>query len=274
MPRGDLAGQLRLAAIISSITHGGPLRSSGSVHSRGHTASHIGMAPPLAASRSRPEIFARHPDYVAAILVAEGVENGPTDAGSDRALRDAEEHLRERGLARAADAPHLAAWRAAFSAFGAKPSRYPSSAEALAARVLRGDALPRVNRLVDAYNAVSVRHLVPVGGEDLDRLEGPLRLAIADGSERFEASDGLEHPRPGEVVWRDDEGVTCRRWNWRQGTRTRLHAGTTRAFFVFDRLAGLERGELETALDELTAVLTRRPGCAVARVVLGAAAGG
>jgi DNA/RNA-binding domain of Phe-tRNA-synthetase-like protein len=231
------------------------------------------MTPSLAVQVDA-EIYARHPDYVAAVLVAEGVANGATDAESDGAPRDAEAHLRRRGLARAADAPHIAAWRTAFSAFGAKPSRFPSSAEALAARVLRGDGLPRVNRLVDVYNAVSVRHLVPVGGEDLDRLQGPLRLAIADGTERFDAPGGVEHPRPGEVVWRDDLGVTCRRWNWRQGARTRLHEGTTRAFFVVDRLDGLDLGELEEALDELTAMLTQRPGCRIERILLDAGGGG
>ena len=116
---------------------------------------------PLAAEVDT-EIFAAYPDYVAAILVAEGIGNGPSDADSDRLLEDAEGHVRARGLERAADAPQLACWRAAFSSFGAKPSRYQSSAEALAARVLKGGSLPRVNQLVDLYNAVSVRHLVPV----------------------------------------------------------------------------------------------------------------
>jgi DNA/RNA-binding domain of Phe-tRNA-synthetase-like protein len=213
-------------------------------------------------------VFGRHPDYVAVILVAEGLRNGPSDSGSELALREAEADLRAHGLARAADAPQIAAWRAAFSAFGAKPSRYPCSAEALAARVLRGDALPRVNRVVDHYNAVSVRHLVPVGGEDLDRLEGPLRLTLADGGERFDTADGHEHPEPGEIVWRDDVGVTCRRWNWRQGTRTRLTGESTRAFFVFDRLAGLDMAELDAATGELAAALHRTPGCRVERVVL------
>jgi DNA/RNA-binding domain of Phe-tRNA-synthetase-like protein len=213
-------------------------------------------------------VFERHPDYVAVILVAEGLENGPTDAASERALRDAEAHLRARGLARAADAPQIAAWRAAFSAFGAKPSRYPCSAESLAARVLKGDALPRVNRVVDHYNAVSVRHLVPVGGEDLDRLEGPLRLTVADGTERFDGAEGGEHPEPGEIVWRDDLGVTCRRWNWRQGTRTRLTGSSTRGFFVFDRLGALDMAELDAAVAALAAALGRTPGCRVERLVL------
>jgi DNA/RNA-binding domain of Phe-tRNA-synthetase-like protein len=213
-------------------------------------------------------VFERHPDYVAVILVAEGLTNGPTDAASEAALCDAEAHLRARGLARAADAPQIAAWRAAFSAFGAKPSRYPCSAESLAARVLKGDGLPRVNRLVDHYNAVSVRHLVPVGGEDLDRIEGPLRLTAADGTERFDTAEGIDHPEAGEIVWRDDIGVTCRRWNWRQGTRTRLTDASTRAFFVFDRLGGLDLPALDAATDELAAVLRAGPGCRVGRVVL------
>lgn len=214
------------------------------------------------------DVFARHPDYVAVILVAEGLRNGPSDAGSERALAAAEEHLRGRGLTRAADAPQIAAWRAAFSTFGAKPSRYPCSAESLAARVLRGDPLPRVNRLVDHYNAVSVRHLVPVGGEDLDGLEGRLRLTLADGTERFDAADGLERPEPGEVVWRDDLGVTCRRWNWRQGTRTRLTERSTRAFFVFDRLGGLDLADLDAAVTDLEDVLLGTPGCRAERIVL------
>ena len=184
--------------------------------------------------------------------------------------RRGERDVRARGLERAADAPEIAAWRAAFSAFGAKPKKYPCSAEALAARVLKGGELPRVNRLVDLCNAVSVRHLVPVGGEDLDRLEGALRLVVATGDERFDAPGGIEHPQPGEIAWRDDAGVTCRRWNWRQGTRTRMTEATTRAFFVFDRLGGLAPAALEVAIADLTDGLG--PAARVRRITLAAGA--
>ena len=40
----------------------------------------------------------------------------------------------------------------------------------------------------------------------------------------------------GEIVWRDDAGVTCRRWNWRQCVRTRLTEATTEALFIIDGL--------------------------------------
>jgi len=208
-----------------------------------------------------PEVHAEYTDYVALILVASGLGNGPTDAGSEAQLADAEQRLRDSGLERAADHPHITSWRAAFSSFGAKPSRYLSSAEALMSRVLKGQELPRINVLVDLYNAVSVRHVLPLGGEDADRLEGPLCLAIAAGDEPFDPrGDGtdLEHATPGEIVWRDDLGVTCRRWNWRQGGRTQIIDSTTRAFFVFDRLDGLSIDELHIAADELSSLLLDR----------------
>ncbi len=206
------------------------------------------------------DVFGAHPEYVALIVLAEGIGNAPSDDDSSAVLDDAEQHLRARGLTRPADDPHIAAWRAAFSAFGAKPSKYPCSAEALASRVLKGGPLPRVNVLVDLYNAVSVRSLTPIGGEDLDHLQGALRLTIADGEEHFDGHDGA--PRPGEIVWRDDDGVTCRRWNWRQGVRTRLTDATTRAFFVFDRLPGLTERDLDDAASQLESLLKERwPGC-------------
>jgi DNA/RNA-binding domain of Phe-tRNA-synthetase-like protein len=220
--------------------------------------------------RVDPAVHAAYPDYVALVLLASGLTNGPSDAAGDAQLAATEAHLRASGLQRATDHPHIAAWRAAFSGFGAKPSRYPSSAEALITRVLKGQTLPRVNALVDLYNAISVRHIVPLGGEDADQLQGPLHLTTTTGGEIFDPrGDGTdtEPVAAGEIVWRDDRGVTCRRWNWRQGRRTQLTDHTTRAFFVFDRLNGLTIDELHHAADELSNLLLERwPKCRLDRV--------
>jgi DNA/RNA-binding domain of Phe-tRNA-synthetase-like protein len=215
-------------------------------------------------------VHAKHPEYLALVLVASNVTNGPSDAGSDAELAAAEAQLRDSGLERATDHPHIASWRSAFSGFGAKPSKYPSSAEALISRVLKGQPLPRVNTLVDLYNATSVRHVVPVGGEDADQLEGTLRLTVTGGGEQFDPrGDGtdVETLSAGEIVWRDDLGVTCRRWNWRQGRRTQLTVDSTRAFFVFDRLDGLTVDEVHAAADDLSNLLLARwPACQLERI--------
>jgi DNA/RNA-binding domain of Phe-tRNA-synthetase-like protein len=155
--------------------------------------------------------------------------------------------------------PHVAAWREAYRAFGAKPQRTRNSLEALLRRAASG--LPRVNRLTNLYNAVSVLHQVPVGGEDLSRYTGAPRLIRATGEERFDTvADGItviEHPDPGEVVWCDGAGVTCRRWNWRQARRTQLREDTTAALFILDALDPLTDEALHAAAEDLAAHLIR-----------------
>ena len=92
-----------------------------------------------------------------------------------------------------------------------------------------------------------------------DASVGPLRLVRATGQEPFETTasgeDVVEHPEPGEVVWRDDDGVTCRRWNWRQCTRTRLTPQTRDAVFVLDALGPLDDAALDAAADALVGSL-------------------
>ena len=218
----------------------------------------------LAAVRIEPEVTALRPDYRAFVLVAEGLRPGGPDGWSEALLAGAE------SAAAAADAPHVLDWAEAFRAFGAKPQRTRPSVAALLRRV---PELPRVDRLTDAYNAVSVRFGIPIGGEDLDAYRGALRLARARGDEPFETTASgepvVEHPEPGEVVWRDDAGVTCRRWNWRQCTRTRLTTSTTRAVFVFDALGSLPDAELAAAGEAFsTALAEGNPGVRLASRVL------
>jgi DNA/RNA-binding domain of Phe-tRNA-synthetase-like protein len=186
------------------------------------------------------------------LLIAEGLGPGGPDGEAllVTAASNAEEKLRGGSVE---TIPHVAAWRDAYRSFGAKPQRTRNSLEALLRRVPSG--LPRINPLTDLYNAISVIHLIPVGGEDLDRYAGPPRLIRARGSEPFDTvSDGaevVEHPDEGEVVWCDDEGVTCRRWNWRQARRTQLRDETTTALFIFDALEPVDDETLNAAVDDL-----------------------
>lgn len=183
-----------------------------------------------------PEIFAQWPDFTALSLSVTGARNGPSDPASAALMAQAIANL---------DAPwaeaHLDAWRDAYRTFGAKPSRFPCSAEALRKRAIREGALRPTNAVVDLYNAVSLRFAVPVGGEDAQAYQGTPRLLRATGAEPFETmAEGApktELADAGEVIWADDAGVTCRRWNWRQGPRTQLTEATTDMWFVLERLA-------------------------------------
>ena len=213
----------------------------------------------LDGARVDDAVFERHPDYRVLLIVAGGVRGGGSDDASDTALRRAEQAAHARLLGGAPESlPEVAAWREAFLGFGAKPRQARSSVEALLRRAEAG--LPRINRLTDLYNAISIEHLLPVGGEDLDRYLGTPRLVVATGEEPFDTvADGepaTVTPDPGEIVWRDDHGVTCRRWNWRQCVRTRLTEDTANVLFILDALAPLPTDALTRAGNALIAAVS------------------
>ncbi|MFW3385394.1 UNVERIFIED_CONTAM: phenylalanine--tRNA ligase beta subunit-related protein [Kocuria sp. CPCC 205274] len=204
------------------------------------------------------EVFALRPDYRAVLLAVDGLVPGPSDAAGEALLQEAEAATAHALADRPVEQlPHVAAWREAYRGFGAKPQRTRNSLEALTRRAASG--LPRVNRLTDLYNAVSVLHQIPLGGEDLAGYRGAPRLVRATGEEPFDTVAGgepvIEHPEPGEVVWCDEAGVTCRRWNWRQGRRTALTEDTTTALFILEALAPMSDEALHAAAEDLAARL-------------------
>ena len=202
-----------------------------------------------------PELFTRFPGYVRGVVVATHAINldGPIDEVA-RMLAKTQETLRAR--TDLDGHPNIAAWRAArlaSSAFGARPSKYPSSIEAMVKRVLKGGELPYINTLAALGNLASLKHLAPVGGHDVGVYTEPLWLGFADGSETFTAfgTTEAEHPEPGEVVYLSGKTVLCRRWTWRQAEVTKLTRTTTHAAINVDGLPPVTRADVEMICEEL-----------------------
>lgn len=219
------------------------------------------------------EVFNLRPDYRVLLLAISGINPGPSDSQSEALLREAESTaaslLQNANLT---DLPHISAWRTAYKSFGSKPAKFKNSVEALTKRAQTG--LPRVNRSTDIYNAISVKHQIPIGGEDLDKYVGAPKCIRATGDEKFETVAGgeavVEYPDKGEVVWADSESVTCRRWNWRQCSRTGLREETRRALFILDALGPCTDEALEAAGEELVEALkVSSPELVVARRIIG-----
>ncbi|WHQ73544.1 B3/4 domain-containing protein [Pantoea sp. Lij88] len=217
-----------------------------------------------------PAVFALAPGFRAMSIVVEATPITRSEIASD-ALKSACQQVINDDVPWA-DA-HLVAWAEVFKAFGAKAKRTPCSAEALRKRVLRDGELPAIDPVVDLYNAISIRYALPVGGENIAAYAGEPRLVIADGSERFDTvKEGevvYESPEPGEVIWRDDEGVTCRRWNWRQGVRTRLDASARQMWFILESLPAMPLTALQQASDDLVSGLQQMmPGAQITTTLI------
>lgn len=195
------------------------------------------------------ELFEMLPDLTIGILIAKMIDNTRSSEEIDELLREAVEGLKKNfPVEKVQDHPRIKPWRNAFSKLGISGSKFPSSIESMARRILKGDPFPRVNSLVDLYNSISLRYLVPMGGHDLDTIKGNIYLRFAEGWESFTALGGGEKivvPK-GELVYRDDEEVLTRNWVWRQCEKDKVTEKTRNVFIPIDLLG--EVGGVEEAL--------------------------
>ncbi len=223
-------------------------------------------------------IFEQYPRVRVGVLVARGVDNRTGDPEIGRLLEAEQRRVAEElaGVT-VVEHPRIAPWRDAYRRFGAKPKKYRSSIENLVRRVLKGAMLPSIGPLVDLYNVVSLRHLLPVGGEDLERIRGPIFLTFAGDEEPAVLLLGERDerpPYPGEVIYRDGVGAICRRWNWKEADRTKLTPDTRDAVLVIEALQGpgaqppAGEAELAAALDDLAGLIERFCGGRLSRHLL------
>ena len=207
------------------------------------------------------EILEKYPEVKIGVVVATGIDNSGDDPQIGKLLASVQEEARRLDITRLAEHPVISKWRQVYSSFGSKPSDYRCSVEALVRSVLNGREIRHINKLVDLYNYISLKYIIPVGGEDLDEIEAGIFLRHAEGHEIFIplGSAAAESPYKGEVIYCDSAGdVLCRRWNWRESDKTKLTEETRNAVIV---LEGFDEN-VEAATRELAGLVEKFCGAA------------
>jgi DNA/RNA-binding domain of Phe-tRNA-synthetase-like protein len=200
------------------------------------------------------EVLTKFPSYIRGVVVARGVNNQGENQKLIELLRGVEDNAtKDASLLEIKSHPKIASWRQAYADFGVNPNKFYCSIESLGRRARRGDQLPYINTLVALFNYFSLRHMVPSGGDDLDRVDGKLCLTLAKGDEPFTPfnSETIEYPAAGEVIYVDNSKVMCRCWNWRQGDQTKLTPATANVAINVDCLPPVLRDEAEAITKEL-----------------------
>lgn len=200
-----------------------------------------------------PGIFKKFPGVRIGVLVVLGMNN--TKGKKEIAkLLDSEQEKKQKKLAEVdlKEHPKIAPWREIYRKFGSKPRKYRSSVEALLRRVVADNKLASINPLVDLYNYISIKHLVPAGAEDLDKVRGDIVLGFAKGNEKGKliGSDDISTCDQSEAVYKDDLGFICRRWNWREGNRTKITPKTKNIVVVLEAVPAVNDQEFQAAVKE------------------------
>lgn len=208
-------------------------------------------------------VIKQFPDAKIGLLIGKNVNNKNIIPDVATLIRQEEQEIGKKfTLENVASIPKILDWREAYRSFGCKPSEYRSSIEALLRRILQSKQLPSINTLVDLYNLISIKHVLPAGGGNLDKVEGSIILKIALGTEQF-IMLGQTEPvtiKAGEVVYVDDKEVLCRAWNYRESEKTKITENTSNVYLVIEGLKHTTHEEIRSALSELQQLLAMHCG--------------
>ena len=149
-------------------------------------------------------------------------------------------------------------WMSIFKDMHASDKRLPSVV-ALWNLIDRFGELKPINYFVDAYNFISVKHGIPMGGYDIKKLpndELTLKHAVKGGV-KFEpmgVSGQFEKLKDeAEICYYSGDVPVCRYWNQKDSDITKIEDDSTDVLIMFDALAGLV--ELENAMEEFNNII-------------------
>jgi DNA/RNA-binding domain of Phe-tRNA-synthetase-like protein len=160
-------------------------------------------------------------------LQMSGIVNDSSPAGLDEWV---EEAIRTASAGENGHAATLAGFKELHTAVGVRARPAPDALRRLAQK----SRFPRINPLVDAYNALSLATGLALGAHDTAAIEGGVELRLSTGAERFlplMAKEGVP-VEPGQYVYVDGaDDVLC--WlEVRQGDKTKVTGKTTSCLFV------------------------------------------
>jgi DNA/RNA-binding domain of Phe-tRNA-synthetase-like protein len=213
--------------------------------------------------RIEDRIFERFPGLNIGVLVAMGIDNREQNKEVTELIRSEERRIKsEFGSGTLTTNPKIDAWRKAYSSFGAKPKKYHCCTENLYRMILGGIELKAVNKIVDIYTYILIKHMIPVGGDDLDKIDGDIVLKFAKGDEPFTElhKEELKNPKEGEVVYADDKEILCRRWNWRECEKSKMTKETRNVAIVVEGLPPFTKGYIKGIIEELRGLVQKHCG--------------
>lgn len=217
------------------------------------------------------KIFEKFPELKLGAVTARNIDNHGVSDEIMQLIREKEREIRENyDTETLSQHPKINSWRGAYSSFGAKPKKYKSSVEGLYRMILKGLDLRHINKIVDLFNYISIKYMIPAGGDDMAKVDGDITLKFAVGDEPFTALNSKEKgiAKEGEVVYADSKEVLCRRWNWRESDKTKMTEKTKDVILVVEALPPVTKEELDEVEEELKRLITKYCGGEIRTAIL------
>lgn len=207
------------------------------------------------------QIFSKFPNAKFGALLIEGVDN-TKEVGTRHALFNVISEVLERYKdVNIKDIPQIKSWREVFKQLDLNRNFLPSH-EALLRRVMSKKELPQINPLVDIYNIISLKYLLPIGGHDTDKVK-EIRIDETKGRETFivMGTDKTEKINKEEFAYMDGNKILTRNFVWRQAETDKTTKKTRNIFIPIDDAPGnLSTNKIEEIASELARLITKYLG--------------
>ena len=193
--------------------------------------------------RIEPEIFDTFPGMNIVTVIARDIDNQTLKQVIVDELHEAWQYAGQqaRAYGNAQSHPNITPWGEHMKKVGVNRKNFPSSIEAMLRRARKGGPPMSINPLVDFYNAISLKYLVPAGGFDIDVLRHEMLLRYSRTGDRFRSFDAPEAilVEAGEFSYASESDILTRHFIWRQSDRGLIQPETKSVLLVSEILGEL-----------------------------------
>lgn len=203
-------------------------------------------------------IFGALPDYTRAVLVARELDNTRNMAASRNMLEKAVQTARSTFAHQTGPGhPNIIPWQRAYEAFRLADVLRDEDERAIPASLPFTAVMTPLTSLLNAF---ALQHVLPVGGDDLDRLTGNVWLRPARGNELFVPigqPGPSEVPAISEIIYVDDGPTVLRRhWHGQPGGLAHITSETRNALLYLDCLPPIDRAQAEELAGRLAKLVS------------------
>lgn len=211
------------------------------------------------------DVFEKLEDVCFGVVIAKGIINTENDEVKkmlDTSIKAIEEKFADKKVKEVKEIVH---YRHAFEKLSVNPNKFMSSIEAMVTRVAKGKGLPYINSIVDMGNAISLKHLVPLGAHDIDAATADIEVRPSKAGDVFVpfGQEDAEILEDGELIYAVGDKVRTRRWIWRQSEEGKIDESSSNIFFPIDGFKNSNYESVISARDELAAALKQIFNCEV-----------
>ncbi len=206
------------------------------------------------------KILELFPDLIIGVVIGKGLNNNTQSNNLLDIIKENTVKLNEVvGDKPLTEENNIKVWRDIYRKCGMNPNKFRPTAEAFLKRILKDSQFPNINPIVNAYLAVELLYMLPIGGYDLDQLSEEITLRISKGEELFIPIGGKEpeYTSNGEIIYADGDRVLTRNWNYRDSDLTKITEDTKNIILACEAtIDNINKTDLVNTMNKMVEYLT------------------